>query len=316
MALLPVDLQAPLAPRRGAPSVSEVLNSLRMLSDHIRAVDVAHPPDGWIASEGLLDPQSGLLASLLDRIGQRYVESRRHAAAVSFMLRFGWSAGPMIAAHLGLGCHFRYQDYSLRFASSTALEAVCVQHCELIDSSADPGASRRRLLDELIAHTEPVLEAQHRWSRVSRRALWSMATSTWAAQFVEIAERLGDAELGRREAEAMFDLVPKIRRAAPRMYSVASGDRQGVCQVRGACCLSYKGPSRQHCMVCPLISEDERAQRSSTWIATRPRIRAIDPALAATLRGRTVSVSQAENTRRSPSACDGVASFPSSVETR
>ena len=196
--------EAPLASQRGgAPSVAEVLNSLRMLSNHIRAVDVAHPPDGWIARDALVDPQSGPLASLLERIGQRYVDSRGHAAAVSFMLRFGWSAGPMIAAYLGLGRSLRYHDYALRFAPSTTLEAVCVHHGEVIDSTADADESRRRLLDELIAHTEPVLEAQGRASRVSRRALWSMATSTWAAQFVEIAERLGDAELGRREAEAI-----------------------------------------------------------------------------------------------------------------
>lgn len=277
----------------GTQSVSEHLDALRMLSDHIRAVDVAHPPDGWIARDDLLDPQSGPLAALQGRIGQRYVESRRHATALSFMLRFGWSAGPMIAAHLGLGCSLRYIDYALRFASSTALEAVCIRRGELIDSTADADASRRCLRDALIAHTEPVLEAQHRWSGVSRRALWSMATSTWGAQFIEIAERLGDAEPGRHEAQALFDLLPTMRDAAPRMYTVSSGDRQGVCQVRGACCLSYKGPSRQHCMVCPLISDDERTERSRTWIASRPQVRAIDPAVAAALRERAASASSA-----------------------
>lgn len=268
----------------GAPPVIEALSSLRALFNHIRTIDVEEPPDGWIAGDALLDPCSEPLAALQGRIGQRYVDSRRNAAAVSFMLRFGWSAGPMIAAYLGLGRSLRYHDYALRFASSTALEAICIHRAEWIDAPTDARASRLHLLDDLVAHTEPVLEAQHRWSCVSRRALWSMVTSTWAAQFVEIAERLGDAELGRREAQAMFDLLPKIRRAAPRMYSVASGDRQGVCQVRGACCLSHKGPSRQHCMVCPLISDDERAQRSSAWVASRPQIRAIDPARAATLR--------------------------------
>lgn len=269
----------------GAPGLSDLLASLRMLSGHIRAVDVAHPADGWMTRHELLDPHSDPLACLLARIGERYAESRRHAAAVSFMLRFGWSAGPMIAAHLGLGRSLRYRDYSLRFASSTALEAVCVHGGEAAADRADT-ALRRRLLDELMAHSEPVVEAQHRWSGVGRQELWAMATSTWGAQFVEIAERLGDAELGRAEAEAMFELLPAIRDAAPRMVSVASGERRGVCQVRGACCLNHKGPGGQHCMVCPLIPDDARALRSSAWVASRPKIRVLDPALVAALRGR------------------------------
>jgi hypothetical protein len=63
----------------------------------IRTLDVEHPQEGWIARAALCEPNSAPLVSLLDRIGERYVDSRRQAAAVSFMLRFGWSAGPMIA---------------------------------------------------------------------------------------------------------------------------------------------------------------------------------------------------------------------------
>lgn len=145
------DPDASHAPQCDTSSVSGVLPSLRILYDHVRAVDVAHPPDGWLTRDALLEPDCGPLAALLERIGQRYIDSRNRAAAVSSMLRFGWSAGPMIAAHLGLGCNLRYHDCALRFASSTALEAVCIQRGGVIDSSADTAASRRRLLDDLIA---------------------------------------------------------------------------------------------------------------------------------------------------------------------
>jgi hypothetical protein len=111
-----------------------------------------------------------------------------------------------------------------------------------------------------------------------------MVTSTWAAQFIEVGERLGDAALGWREAEATFELLPKIRRAAPRLYGVGSGERQGLCQVRRACCFSYTAPAGQHCMLCPLISADERAQRSRTWAASRAQIRVLDPAVVSALR--------------------------------
>jgi len=281
-------MQAPIVPlQRDALPLRDVLHSLGELSDHIRVVDVAQPPDGWIAGHELLEPRGEPLAALLVRIGERYIDSRRYAAAASFMLRFSWSAGPMIAAHLGLGRGFRYHDYALRFVPSTAIEAVCIRRGEIVAASTATNVSRRRLLDALIDHTAPVLEAMHRWSRVSHRALWSMATSVWGAQFVEIAERLGDAELGRREAQVLFDLLPRIRRSAPLLYSVAEGGRAGVCQVRGACCLNHKGPNRQHCMVCPLIRDAERAERNRAWVASRPQARMLDPALLATLRERT-----------------------------
>lgn len=130
---------------------------------------------------------------------------------------------------------------------------------------------RERLLESLLTFAAPVVEAQHRWSRFSRHALWSMVTSSWGAQFTTIARQLGDAPWGIAEARATFALEPEIARAAPELYEVRVDDAACTCQKRAACCLHFKRPGRGLCASCPILSEAERLGRNRQWVrASRP----------------------------------------------
>jgi hypothetical protein len=228
------------APRRGASAVGCIVSALPMLWDHYSDARCGAFARGMDCPRGAVRTEFGA-TRFAARSHRRTLRRQPQASRGRvFYASFRLFRGPDDCPYLGLGRNLRYHDYALRFASSTALEALCIHDAEAIDAGGEPFAARHSLLEGLVAHTEPVLEALYRHARVPRRVLWSMATSTWAARFVEVGERLGDAALGWREAEATFELLPKICRAAPQLYGVGSGERQGVCQVRRACCLATK----------------------------------------------------------------------------
>jgi hypothetical protein len=130
-------------------------------------------------------------------------------------------------------------------------------------------ALRERLLESLIAFTEPMIAAHHAWSRFSRHALWAMVTSSWAAQFANVARQLGDERRGVHEARTLLALVPEINRAAPELYEVHSAGNSRTCQKLRACCLYFKSGKGQFCACCPIIPDAERLERNRSWVAVQ-----------------------------------------------
>jgi hypothetical protein len=135
--------------------------------------------------------------------------------------------------------------------------------------SVSPDHLLGRLLESLVAFTEPVIAVQHVWSGFSRHALWAMATSSWASQFASTGRQLGDEAHSVREARAMFALIPEIARAAPELYEVTGGGRARTFQKMRACCLYFKNSDRQFCANCPIIPQAERLERNRAWLATQ-----------------------------------------------
>ena len=138
------------------------------------------------------------------------------------------------------------------------------------DAADTAGSQRQRLLAAHVGTIQPVLDTQHRWSGLSRGALWALVTSSWASHFVHMGQQLGDEQRGRREAEELFALLPQVRRAAPRLFTVASGRLEGVCQVRRACCRNHRRAGGKYCSSCPLLAESERLERCRVWVMGRP----------------------------------------------
>ena len=99
------------------------------------------------------------------------------------------------------------------------------------------------------------------------RALWAMATSSWAEQFAGVARQWGDEARGVREAEAIFAATPELRRAAPALYEIRVGESVRTCHRRSACCLYFKSATRYFCASCPIIAESERLERNRSWVA-------------------------------------------------
>jgi hypothetical protein len=173
----------------------------------------------------------------------------------------------------------------LHFSPGSLLKGIWVRDAQFIGLADDPWAGgpewiesvspeilRERLLEQLIALTEPVVAAHHAWSRFSRHALWAMATSSWGGQFANVARQFGDEQRGVREARALFALAPEIARAAPELYEVQSGGVSRTCQKLRACCLYFKNGNGEFCACCPIIPEAERLERNRTWVAVQPAV--------------------------------------------
>ncbi|WEK45964.1 MAG: hypothetical protein P0Y56_13135 [Candidatus Andeanibacterium colombiense] len=222
--------------------------------------------DGWIDRQALRDPETEPFADLHARFTVAGFACNRKAAAASLLLRYGWAAGFQIAAWLDRGLVLHLDEFALKFSSSTLVEAVWAKDVR-IDEPADEREGRRLLLKSLLEFTEPLVAAQHGWSRFSRHALWSMVVSSWAAQFASIGERLGRRDEAVREAELLFAFNREIGKAAPETYVVHAEKKSRVCQKRSACCLYFKGPAKHFCASCPIIPREERLERNREFTA-------------------------------------------------
>ena len=260
--------------------MSALHETLRGIEGLTGGLAVTAQPDDtadWISLQDLGDPDAGPLKALFDRFAAGGFGANRRAAAASLLLRYGWGAGGQIAAYLALGRTMRLTDFALHFSASTLINGVWVRAAE-ITGAATPQTMRLRMLESLLEFTAPLVESQHQWSRFSRHALWSQVTSSWAAQFATIGERIGEREWAVEEGRQILALDPEIAAAAPEVYEVAGGLQSKVCQRRAACCLYFKGPRRHFCASCPIIPLGERLLRNRQWADSYPSEPFIRPA--------------------------------------
>lgn len=229
---------------------------------------------GWIEEIDLAFPDRPPVSRLLEALQRDGFGGNRRALSASILLRYGWSSGFLIGLWLATGNVAAGARLALCFSSNSVLTDVAVKDAGRVFSSDVHSEAEMRalLLRELSGRAAPIVEAHHRWSGFSRKALWSMVTSSWAAQFVLISEKLGDPERGLAEAEAVMRLDPEIEAARPELYMIEAEGKRGVCQMRRLCCLWFKGPKRQFCASCPIIPDDERLEKNRRWIAQRGRV--------------------------------------------
>jgi hypothetical protein len=265
------------------PVLADTLLALRALELHIEVV--SHPPDptGWLDATALLEPDCLPLSAVLQRFKSAGFAVNRRAASASLMLRCGWASGFAIAAYLTRARVPFLRDFALYFSPTALLKGLWIRDAQFVGRAEDPlgdgpewmetvgeDVLRERLLESLIAFTEPIIAAHHAWSRFSRHALWAMATSSWAAQFASVARQLGNEKRGVHEARTLLAMVPEIKRAAPELYEVNSAGNSRTCQKLRACCLYFKSGKGQFCACCPIIPDAERLERNRSWVAAQP----------------------------------------------
>jgi hypothetical protein len=274
-----------------------------ILELHMKVVSGSTTPSDWFDDRALASPREGTLADLLQAFAAQGIGPNRKAASASLLLRLGWAGGFAIASYLACRRVPTRSAYAVCFSPMLLLQSMWVRDVGFVGAYDDPlaggsgwiaGAETselpRLLLDSLVAFTEPVVATQYAWSGLSRHALWAMATSSWAEQFTNVARQMGDEQRGVREAGAVLDLVPELRRAAPMLYPVAGGRNTRTCQRRSACCLFFKGDARHFCASCPIIPETERLERNRAWVASQP-------APGTLVSGATASKTSASSTR-------------------
>lgn len=239
------------------------------LTLHASILPTQPDDSGWIAEEDLHSTDQGPQLAILDRLAAHGFGGSRRALSASLLLRYGWSSGLLIGAWLASSVVIRRARLALRFSDNAVLTAVALQSYDTAvpASPSWPEAERRMLAAELVRHASPIVDAHHRWSGFSRKALWSMVTSSWAAQFAYIGERLNAPERGLSEAIAVLSIHAEIRDASPELYLVRADGKRGVCQMRRLCCLWFKTGQRQFCTSCPIIPAHERMARNIAWIA-------------------------------------------------
>jgi hypothetical protein len=281
-------LDPALAASAGSPERPVLADTLRAVRRYELVVHACCEPmdtEGtWLSGHELCRPEADPLASLTQRFGSAGFKFNRRAAAAALMLRFGWGAGFAISSYLLQSRIPIVRDYAMCFSPSTLLRWLCIRDATFVGRSDDMLAGRhdwleseqtgsllRRLLESLIAFTEPVIAAQHVWSGFSRHALWAMATSSWASQFASIGRQAGDEAQAVRTACAMFSLDPEITRAAPHLYEVSDRGIRRTFQKMRACCLHFKNSNRRFCANCPIIPEAERLERNRAWLAAQQK---------------------------------------------
>jgi hypothetical protein len=226
--------------------------------------------DGWVTQQQLSDVTNGPLLKLLEDLRTKGFGRSRKGTAASLLLRTGWSAGLPVAAHLLSQSTIRYHRFALKFSAGTLLQSVGVEGLEVDETLADDVDARRAAVaKQLLMMSADTVEALHSWSNYSYKALWSMVSSSWAAQIYGMCEALGLEDRAQEEADEIIRLTGIPSNARPKLYSVKTEGQNRVCQRRAACCLYYKSEKNSFCASCPLVPELERLQRNADWVSQR-----------------------------------------------
>ena len=264
-------------------------------------VGVPEPVDGWIRGDDFRDATRGPFQALLARMAARTKTADRMTLAASFALRFGWAGAIAIAPYLTHRCvpHVPLDNISIKFRETTLFErtALHVAHGWRESSDVTSGGARddadhdtdhdtnhdtgndasggpllqgpllQRLRDELQGQAEPVVRALYDWSGFSVKGSWGMITSSWAAQFITVCERLGGQALAAPIMEAFFAGTDDVARMQPRTHPVSMQGVTHLYQRRASCCRYYLLPQGDLCASCPLVSHEERLSRNTEFMA-------------------------------------------------
>ncbi len=237
----------------------------------------------WLSHADMRRPQERLYAELLRALMTRSGIASRRFAAASFLLRYGWSGGAMIAPLLMDKPipWYAAEEADLCFADNTLFQAICLNsdgfiigedqafstHPHCVSNYSDQHAAIRLVADRLAGHAQPVVEALQRWSGFSRKALWAMVSSSWVGQIINISKRfhLPEDRL-RRHLTFFYDQWRPLADSLPHWYFISEQGKNHCFHVRASCCLYFKGEKRHFCASCPVIEEKERIERNRRWV--------------------------------------------------
>lgn len=259
-----------------------VFQDLQMLEPKWR-IELGDPgeADGWIRGVDFADAANGPFNALLRRIGDRFKTNDRKTIAASFGLRYGWAASIAIAPYLTHASvpYVGLDNISLKFREDTLFERTALHDARGAMLATDPasahpsveviehpGALLRRLRHELYAQAQPVVSALQAWSGFAPRGSWGMITSSWAAQFIAVCDRLHGQTHALPIVEQFFDGDDDVAKMQPRLHPVTFAGVTHLYQRRASCCRYYLLPDKPLCASCPLVSHDERIKRNLEWM--------------------------------------------------
>lgn len=280
----------PSALTAAAPdAVRAVLADLEGIDPKWR-VEIGQPDatDGWIRGADFRDAKAGPFHAMLLKIGERAKTNDWKTVAATFALRFGWAGSVAIAPYVTHRCVPRVglDRISIKFKETTLFERTAIHEpqgwraatvageaselsrlsAEKVSDLSDAMPLLRQLRDELHQQAAPVVRALQAWSGFAPKGSWGMITSSWAAQFIAVCERLGSQALAAPIMEAFFAGDDDIGRMQPRTHPVTMRGVTHLYQRRASCCRYYLLPKGDLCASCPLVSHDERLRRNTEFM--------------------------------------------------
>jgi ferric iron reductase protein FhuF len=136
---------------------------------------------------------------------------------------------------------------------------------DIAHPDAVPASAEAELLDRLgvtlVHHLAPLVESLNLLARRPRRALWRGAADRVAGAFLWVGEELGERERSHALARRAVASAPELGTPI-RVQRVGSGPDATHVHLRHGCCLYYRVPGAPKCIGCPLLSEEERVERS------------------------------------------------------
>ena len=236
--------------------------------DAAAAPPAAAPPELLVLSQSdLADVGSPQHALFLNVLAERGFGDNRRVISASVALRVGWSSGFVIGTYVAAG--LLAEDAVTSLVVEKGLVRSVVVHSASFRGADDlPEKERRTALARILYdQAEPFVASHHAWSRLSRRALFSMLESGWAGQFVGFGEALGRADWAAQEAKAVLASHPVLALDAPELYPIKAAGKHKYCQRRTLCCLYYKMPNAGYCGSCPILAEPDRTARQIKYVA-------------------------------------------------
>jgi ferric iron reductase protein FhuF len=251
-------------------SVAHVFEALRHINPSW-TVELGRPVpgDGWISGAELVNPSSGPLHELLQRIGARVQTADRRTIAALYAMRFGWASAMAIAPYVKFTAvpDVSLENVSLKFTPSTFLERMAIHEPSGVAGKAgDRHLLRQALRQQLTAQAVPVVEALHQWSGFAPRGTWGMLTSSWAAHLINLSADGPDQRGVLPELQRFFEGDDLAAVMQPRVHPVTYRDATHLYQRRASCCRFYLVPEGELCASCPLVSQEERIARNVAWM--------------------------------------------------
>lgn len=237
----------------------------------------------WLTHNEMCQPPQGRYAELLQALMMRSGIASRRFAAASFLLRYGWSSGAMIAAALMNKPIPTYaaEEAELCFAANTLFQAICLQSDSFATAKGDVLSAHEHCLfafqnkneaislvaQRLLSHAKPIVERLHEWSRFSYSALWAMVSSSWVGQIINISKILHLSEEHLNfYLRGFYGEWHPIACSLPHCYHICELGKNHYFHIRAACCLYFKGKERHFCASCPLLNAEERLDRNRHWV--------------------------------------------------
>lgn len=247
---------------------------------------VYRPPDGaprWLRIQDLVADDGALLDRQLAELARRRRAGLDVAGSSLLVTATSVLARPLLAALVTERRVPALTDVALQVHRQGWFQRLALQSPEMAVLPGDPAvgspgvvavadleALRRQLVDELLTHLRPLVEALRPRSHRGPYALWGVVADVTAIALVGVAHAVRRPDSWPEELAALLDAAPALR-ARPQAVAYAHGRGEGAFLRRSACCLAYKGDGGlDYCATCPLVPHPEQERRMRAALGLDP----------------------------------------------